>query len=733
MANVYSPGDVISLAESFSVVWSNLSVELNDDGLSSELKFSLENGSPFQVENVPGADFYVELQGIPIVRIVAHELSLKHGFQELILKIDVKMIDEKLEENAVANALERASLSYALSNDFVISIFGPVTMPYASFIHTITSKLRFDAPLSQILALNIGKSFAISDILSQAGIETILGNSSIALQVDSKSIKLPVDLALPNLAAIPRKFNFPYTTSIEAVGKSVSLMNIFFDPVSITRTNLAIFVNTSVNISPANSNQAALELANCLNPIFALKPIPGLIGIGNLVFSQQGRSADFKWPKVLFGGKNISIHLPALNKTRLFDDVLLFSRTLGISNSLSHYAAIDRVGVTELNDAPGFEVDGSLQILDSSILSKLQVNVGYFGMEATLESSTVTNLELPVGISISPVISGQEIAIKALAKFEESIPGEVTETLQKIVDRFLTGNHFDGSQYAGITGIQFGTSAVQFFVTFSKLIVDVSLGDLEYISGKLLCSLPPLQTTGSPIVKIKSADINVANSHSVLTTIETEINNPTKLYLGLGAISLIIELEQTTLMEILLSPVQVNPLNNNLNVIFSVEAIIHSSEAESAQKLGILVSDYMQDTTTSKLQIGVTGLKLHGTGAGSKIDFLSGIHFKVAAGSLIRRLNQGIKLASIIDLSAVIPSSDQILKDTHPIVSYALADASIGQGRMKVGVDFGYKNVIPVSLSVPLAVAEISLGNIPAFGVQVTGIDIERSSGNYLS
>lgn len=85
------------------------------------------------------------------------------------------------------------------------------------------------------------------------------------------------------------------------------------------------------------------------------------------------------------------------------------------------------------------------------------------------------------------------------------------------------------------------------------------------------------------------------------------------------------------------------------------------------------------------------------------------------------------------DLSAVIPSSDQILKDTHPIVSYALADASIGQGRMKVGVDFGYKNVIPVSLSVPLAVAEISLGNIPAFGVQVTGIDIERSSGNYLS
>ena len=52
---------------------------------------------------------------------------------------------------------------------------------------------------------------------------------------------------------------------------------------------------------------------------------------------------------------------------------------------------------------------------------------------------------------------------------------------------------------------------------------------------------------------------------------------------------------------------------------------------------------------------------------------------------------------------------------------------------MKVGVDFGFKNVIPVSLSVPLAVAEISLGNIPAFGVQVTGIDIERSSGNYLS
>lgn len=266
----------MTLAKSFSVVWTDLTVDLNDSGFTSSLVFDLENGSPFQVSSIPGADFFVQLNGLSICRVIVQQLSLVKGYQSLKLDVNVLFLDPNIERDALVKALEKASLQYAQENNFVLSIIGPVLMPNAGFIHKVTEQLRFDVSLKDLLDLNLGKDIIMSDLLSLSGVESILGNSTIALQVASDTITIPFGLALPNLAPIPRKFNFGYTTSINIVGSNVEIMQIVVDPVSISRSNMGISVNSSVSIHPENNDAAASDLARAVNPILALHPSPGI-------------------------------------------------------------------------------------------------------------------------------------------------------------------------------------------------------------------------------------------------------------------------------------------------------------------------------------------------------------------------------------------------------------------------------------------------------------------------
>lgn len=731
LANMYSVPDVISFAQSFSAVWSNLSVELNDNGLSSVLNFSLENGSPFLVTNLPGADFLLELQGVPIARVIAHQLSLGHGLQDLVIKLDVLLLDEKLELDAMSKALERASLSYALTSDFVVSIVGPVVMPQASFIEKVTRDFRFDVPLSEIMALGIGSNLVISDLLNDAGVESILGNSTLGLLVDSKQIKASLGLALPNLFPIPRKFDFPYTSSIQVLGSRVSMMKVVVDPVSISRSSRAISVNTSLSLVPVNSNDAAVDLAGAVNPILALKPQPGLVGVGDLLFNDG--SADFKWTRLLFGGKNISIHLPPLHKMQLVDSLLNFSSNMGISKTMSQIASLEQLKVAQLNDVAGFGVDGTVDVNYPSGAPKFEVDVGYFGVDATLHSSVVSSLVLPSGLSFHAASATSEVALKALAKLPAA-SSALTDNIQHVVDTFLEGSEFDDTLYAGVTGLLFGPSSSAYFVTFSKVILDISLGDLGGIANRLgVASFLP-SAPSSTIAKIESADVDVQSSRLVSLAVGASVSNPYKVSLGLGNVGLTLELDKTALVDVQLSPFALaSAQNTKQNMALALKAIVHSSQSGSAEKLGSAVSDYTNGITSSKMAIGVVGVSLQGTGANSKIDFLSSVRFNLAVGSLVRLLKrQDSTLSKLVDITALIPTTDQVLADTHPSIKFATVDTSIGQSRMQIGADLDYRNVVPVSFKVPFASVDVSLGSSSAFVAKVSGIDIERVSGTIL-
>jgi len=243
-----------------------------------------------------------------------------------------------------ANALTAASLSFANTGDFVVSIMGPVQMESADFVEEITSQLRFDIPLKDLLALNLGSNILIGDLFTLSGVKSILGDSSIALDVSSSDIKLPLGLALPNLAPIPRKFDFLYTTSLDIIGSSVPLLHSVVSPISVARTNMAISVNTSVTVMPTNNEQAAKELAAAINPILASTPSASQIGFGNLAFLTEGKK-NLKWADDLFGGRNITIHLPAINKDALIESILNSKTDFGITSAVRDLITINNMDV----------------------------------------------------------------------------------------------------------------------------------------------------------------------------------------------------------------------------------------------------------------------------------------------------------------------------------------------------------------------------------------------------
>ena len=86
-------------------------------------------------------------------------------------------------------------------------------------------------------------------------------------------------------------------------------------------------------------------------------------------------------------------------------------------------------------------------------------------------------------------------------------------------------------------------------------------------------------------------------------------------------------------------------------------------------------------------------------------------------------------MLSLVDLSAIIPSSKQILDETHPLLKYALVDSSQGNGMIAVGSDVSYNNLVPVSINVPYASVDLSIDGLVVFQVGVVGIEIDRVTG----
>ena len=211
--------------------------------------------------------------------------TLVDGLQNFEVQIGIVLLDDKISPANLGIALELASKSFTDTGDFSLSVSGPIDIQNGDFVHFITEDFKFVVTFTDIWSIllsitgpiDLSSLDSIQAILENAQVQSILGNSSIALDVLSDKIQIPVGLVLPDFLPIPRHINFPYSTTISIVGQTSQLIKSNVDPVYISRNDKNIQANTTINVLPNNTDIAATELAEAVNPILAANPTVILI------------------------------------------------------------------------------------------------------------------------------------------------------------------------------------------------------------------------------------------------------------------------------------------------------------------------------------------------------------------------------------------------------------------------------------------------------------------------
>lgn len=429
---------------------------------------------------------------------------------------------------------------------------------------------------------------------------------------------------------------------------------------------------------------------------------------------------NFLWAQTLFHD-NITISLPPIEKGALIDTLSSsITSSTGIAKAISKSAVLESLVVDQLDQQAGFDLTGGLQVSYPSGIPKVRVDVGYLGLTGTLGSVQIGQIQLPTGLLFHPSQNGTRIHASALLPASSE---STSKEIQSLVDHVM--NSINSTElYAGVTGFVFGQSLQNHLVTFGRIVVDVSIFDIErglstFNNGASLLSLGD----GSK-ASVSSLDLKVQDSHSVGLSCDVSLSNPTIVDLSIGAILVGLQLDHTNILQIEVSPIEIKSKSTNqLKVV--VKAFVFNSANGSSHSVASLVRGVLNHETVH-VPIGITHFSMTGNTPQSKIVLFEPIYLGFDSKLVI---SNSRSLLSLVDLSAIIPSSKQILDETHPLLKYALVDSSQGNGMIAVGSDVSYNNPVPVSINVPYASVDLSIDGLVVFQVGVVGIEIDRVTG----
>ncbi|KAJ3308948.1 hypothetical protein HDV04_000594 [Boothiomyces sp. JEL0838] len=723
----FAADDILSITKTFGIVWSKLGITMNDQGAQIDAVFSFENGTPLTVTLIEGIQLYLSLQDIPIMKISIDKVTLVDGLQNYELLLGVVLIDDKISPANLGLALELASKSYVDTSDFTISVAGPINIQNGDFVNFITQDFKFVVTFSDLWSIltsitgpiDLSSLDSLQGILQNSEVQSILGNSSIALEVLSDKIQIPLGLVLPDFLPIPRQINFPYFTTLSIVGQTSQLIQSKVNPVYISRNDNSIQANTTINVIPNNTDTAATELAQAINPILAANPTSSIIGISQFAFFTDNQ--HFKWCDEIFGNHVITIHLPAIPKEKIINE-LLDAPDLGITKALRNLITVNKFNIAQMNDQPGFGVDGNINVNYPPGLPALKIDFGYFNIDATVESADFAALQLPIGLQFEPSASGTTLDATAVVSRNPQVP----EKAQRFVDSFVKDSA--PPSYMGVTGLKFGSSSQSAFVTFSKVNIDLSTGTILNITESVGFTNAVSQLIGDVLVKVGGADLVVESGSKVSVVTNTVFSNPTVANINVGSISVDLSGNDFVLGTTLINPLSIkagsSPLDVNLGVSLS------QGNAGMNQAVASIVNTIITDSTSSDMA-GIQGLKLippQQTSPASIIDQFSSIKVQVAVTKLKAFIsNLKSTKSKILDISALIPPSG-FMDTIKPSLLYGSASAKQNQ-IMAVGTNISYTNILPISAKIPFAGATVQVDGLPTFIAQITGIEIDKKTG----
>ena len=255
---------------------------MDDQSASIELGVAFENPTPLELALIDGIEYYLEIEKTRVIKMGIQKLGvapLLNSNFEIVLK--ATFIDDLIDPVAVQNAIEQAS-----KKDFEFALVGPINVTRADFVQEITRDLNIHGRASDLLALVPQEYLKMLDdpaalASAFAAVQSILGQSKISLEALSNEIKTSLGLHIPSLDYIvpPKKISFPYYSTLSIYGKNgVKAISTLVAPVNITKREAGgMSIDVESVVIPVNSAEAAIDLANSLNPVLAASPTVSFI------------------------------------------------------------------------------------------------------------------------------------------------------------------------------------------------------------------------------------------------------------------------------------------------------------------------------------------------------------------------------------------------------------------------------------------------------------------------
>jgi hypothetical protein len=730
---------------SFEIIWDRLYFKIDDVSFFIGLTVAFENPTPIELLEIDSIDCYFEVEDIKIAKLGVRNLGLSSGLNKAFdIELGVTFIDSMIDIGQIQGSLEAAASNFARTFNFNYSISGPIKVSRADFVEDITEHLKVTGTLQDILALvpssvlNILEK-PVEGIFSEENVETaanILGSSKISLKILSEEISLSLNLDVPlyDLIKPPKEISFPYESSISLYGGTVKALQIDAEPVTIIRDRDGLNVTTGVTIVPVNSDAASIALATSLNPILALNPTVGNIGIKDLAFRIPGKS-NFRWCDALFGTRVISLDLPPINKEELL--ALAFSpKSASIVNSvmrdvsgLIHHGSVD---IVQLNDQPGFGASGNLAIQYPENFPEVEINLGYFQIDTTVESVKLARLELPTGLQFFPSEKGSVInAAIVLSRDPKFAP-----IMQTLINALLGSS--DQLTYLGVTGLGFGASQDTYFTTFERIVVDVGVDTILNILNRLAPDADMLTFTAllpKGLLKINSADLSIDSATEISLITGTTVRNPFPVTFSIGTLAFSVLLDKSRLALVNISPIDIGKGQSTLTVTVGLN--IATGDNGMAERVASVVNAVLSKDFSLEMPIGITDTVLTPVRAftpDAVIDQLRPVQIQFPIGRL---MNFGLGLISsgsalgIIDSTALIVGDYQtVLSRINPRINFVQLIAQMGTV-LNTGIDISYINPLPISLAVPYISVSVSVNGILLADTQVSGVQITRERGKH--
>lgn len=719
------------MTPTFPIVWSKLEMGIRDEGMLIDFGLAFENPVPLTIDGIEGIEINLALENRRAIQFVIDRIALGAGLQEMEINIQINFIADGIETVNVPKSIEEASKQFAETGGFGLALAGPMRIKGADFVQRMTEPINVDFSVKDTLDSFTSESGSsdllspVTDLLSASGVKSLLGNSSIDIKILADRISTKAGLALPVFLPIPREISFPYSTIISIHGgkpvPSEQAVQINLSSLMITRTNTAIIANTSVDVFPTNSEAAALGLAQSINPIMAAVPIASSVGL-KLSFSSFDKPS-FKWCDLLFSSV-INFGLPPICKS-----CLLKSSASSISSvPITQLATVKSLDIKQLAAQPGFNAKGSVYVAYPPGLPSLSIDIGYFHLGATVESSNFIAIDLPTGLKFFPKVDGTDVdASMILAR-----NAEFGSKAQRFVNAVLLGDALPS--YAGIANLEFGMSLNEKILTFRHIVVDVSTDDIISLTASQGTNSATSMLTGliTPgMLKVKGVDFGFSSSTEASLKISSVVKNPIpNMSFSMGTLAVDIILQDQTLLSLYIQPIRLQtgsaPLAISVGMKFATGA--NGLDAKVAQ----LASAVLSNDVALGLFAGINGLKISPPGVSSGpgvIDQLESVKIQVKSGKIIQMLNAPASSPSALDTSSIMPGP-AILTQLKPTVSFVQLDVLPG-GLMKTGGDIGYANPLPLSISIPYISLTTVIAGTDTITIELVGMQLVRNAGTF--